>query len=76
MLGHSGLGQGQFVDDVTAHPRFFLGEHSQNAHAHRMGNRLGKGRELLIGAGTVDRGGLELDGPRVLRGAAGALIGW
>ena len=62
MLGDRGLGQWQFVHDVAAHPRFFPGEHPEDPHPRRMGNRLGKGGQLVVGGRSLDRSGEKLNG--------------
>ena len=62
MLRHRGLRQWQFVHDVAAHPRLFLGEHPQDPHTRRMGNRLGKGGQLVVGRGSLDRSCEQLNG--------------
>ena len=74
MLGDCGLCQWQFVHDVAAHPRFFLRKHPQNPHPCRMGNRLRKGGQLVVGGRTFNRSCEQVDG-WLLRWAAGRRFG-
>lgn len=55
MLRDRGLRQWQFVNDVAAHPRFFLGEHPKDSDSRWMGNRLGKRGQFVVGRRSLDR---------------------
>ena len=74
MLGDRGLRQWQFVHDVAAHPRFLLREHPQNPDPRRMGNRLGKGGQLVVSCRSFDRSCEQLN-RLLLRWAAGRRFG-
>ena len=74
MLGDCGLRQWQSVHDVAAHPRLFLGEHPQDPHTRRMGNRPGKRGQFVVGRGSLDRSCKQLNCLR-LGWAADRLVG-
>ena len=52
VLGDSGLCQGQFADDLTAHSCLFLRQHPENANPSGMSDRLGQLRQFVIRLGT------------------------
>lgn len=74
MFGNCRLRQWEFIHDVAAHPRLFLREHPQNPHPCRMGNRLRKGSQFVVGGRTFNRSCEQVD-CWLLRWAAGRRFG-
>ena len=73
MFRDGGLGEREFIDDVTAHPRFVPGQHAENANSHRVCDGLGERRQFLVCSGAIHRR-TGCEGLEVLRWAAQRVI--